>query len=306
MRSATRLFALLLTAAFCPAAPVAQGDDTFPLEVSVEPRSPAPGDLVLVTVAAARALAGVEGEAFGRQVHFWPGAGRAWHGLVAVGLDAGAGQHRVTIEATGTRGGIGRGGAPVAVRSKTFDTRRLRVAPRYATPPAEAAERIAREAKLLEDLFAQPPGERLWSGPFDRPVPGDSTSSFGRRSVVNGQAGSPHLGADFRARTGTPVASPNAGRVVLAQELYFAGKTVVIDHGLGLFSLFAHLSAIEVHAGMSVARGDLLGHSGGTGRVTAPHLHWAVRLGQVAADPLSLLAATSALETSPPSSSAKR
>ena len=89
---------------------------------------------------------------------------------------------------------------------------------------------------------------------------------------------------------GTPVKAPSAGRVVIAKDLYFSGNTVVIDHGLGVFSLLAHLSVIDVQPGASVKAGDVVGKVGATGRVTGPHLHWAVRLGGARVDPMSLLA----------------
>jgi murein DD-endopeptidase MepM/ murein hydrolase activator NlpD len=122
-------------------------------------------------------------------------------------------------------------------------------------------------------------------------VPGVATSSFGRLTVMNGESRGRHQGADFRAETGTPVLAPNAGRVVLAQDLYFAGNTVIVDHGLGVFSYLAHLSRLGVSVGARVSRGDLLGASGATGRVTGPHLHWAVRLDGASVDPLALMKA---------------
>ena len=121
-------------------------------------------------------------------------------------------------------------------------------------------------------------------------MPGAATSSFGRRSVLNGQARSPHSGTDFRAATGTPVRAPNGGRVVLAADQYFSGNTVILDHGQGLFSFLAHLSRITVRDGQIVARGEEVGLSGATGRVTGPHLHWTVRLDGARVDPLSVLA----------------
>jgi len=121
-------------------------------------------------------------------------------------------------------------------------------------------------------------------------VPGAANSVFGTRSIYNGEPRSPHSGADFQGAPGTPVKAPNSGRVVLAGDLYFTGNTVVIDHGAGLFSLFAHLRAINVHEGDSVTTGAVLGELGATGRVTGPHLHWAVRITGARVDPLSLLA----------------
>jgi len=117
-----------------------------------------------------------------------------------------------------------------------------------------------------------------------------ANSAFGTRSVFNGQPRSAHGGADFLSPAGTPIHAPNAGRIVLARDLYFSGNTVVIDHGLGLFSMLAHLSAIDVHEGDGVTADQRIGLVGATGRVTGPHLHWAVRAGGARVDPLSLLA----------------
>ena len=132
--------------------------------------------------------------------------------------------------------------------------------------------------------------ERLWRAPFERPVPGPSNGRFGARSVFNGQARSPHAGADFSSEAGTPVKAPNAGKVVAARELFFTGNTVIVDHGAGVSSLLAHLSRIDVHEGDLVTPGEIIGAVGATGRVTGPHLHWAVRVGRARVDPLSLLA----------------
>jgi murein DD-endopeptidase MepM/ murein hydrolase activator NlpD len=177
-----------------------------------------------------------------------------------------------------------------------FATRRINVNERFVDPPASVAARIAREVKTLEDLFAQSREERLWRGPFGRPVSGPSTSSYGRLTVLNGKPGSRHQGTDFRAALGTPVRAPNSGMVVLASDLYFAGGTVVLDHGDGLVSLFAHLSQTAVEVGIRVAKGDLLGEAGATGRVTGPHLHWAMRLHGTSVDPLSLSVAVAELQ----------
>ena len=91
------------------------------------------------------------------------------------------------------------------------------------------------------------------------------------------------------APTGTPVKAPNAGRIVAARALFYTGNTVIVDHGLGVFSTLAHLSRIDVHEGDLVAPGELLGLVGATGRVTGPHLHWALSVSGARVDPLSLL-----------------
>jgi len=131
--------------------------------------------------------------------------------------------------------------------------------------------------------------EPLWTSSFRAPVTAAPTDSFGTRRMFNGKLASVHKGMDFRAAPGTPVRASNSGVVVLAHSLYYAGNTVIIDHGMGLFTLSMHLSRIKVRVGQHVARGDRLGLSGATGRVTGPHLHWAVRWQGAYLDPAKLL-----------------
>jgi murein DD-endopeptidase MepM/ murein hydrolase activator NlpD len=125
--------------------------------------------------------------------------------------------------------------------------------------------------------------------PFVRPVPGEPTSRFGTRRLFNGEPRSPHPGIDLRAAAGATVAAAGGGRVVLADELYYSGNLVILDHGGGLFTLYAHLSRIDVREGQSVRRGERLGLAGATGRVTGPHLHWGAKVGDREFDPTALL-----------------
>jgi murein DD-endopeptidase MepM/ murein hydrolase activator NlpD len=152
--------------------------------------------------------------------------------------------------------------------------------------------RIEREAREIAAIWEGSSRVKLWDGPFLPPVPDPANSAFGTRSVFNGQARAPHGGADFLSGAGTPVKAPGGGRIVLAGSLYYTGGTVIIDHGLGLFSLMAHLSAIDVQTGDLVKAGDAIGKVGATGRVTGPHLHWSVRANGARVDPLSLLFVT--------------
>lgn len=251
-----------------------------------------PGGVVRLTVTASTALTALEGQAFGREVHFWPSTTASeWHGLVGVGLATSSRTYNVTIQAATADGGKGTATVALRVQPKRFETRRLQVDPALVNPPADQAARIERESKAVAEAFAGSAPERLWRGPFRAPVPGAATSSFGRLTVMNGESRGRHQGADFRAEAGTPVLAPNAGRVVLAQDLYFSGNTVIVDHGLGVLSYLAHFSRLGVAVGARVSRGDLLGQSGATGRVTGPHLHWAVRLDGTSIDPLALMTA---------------
>jgi murein DD-endopeptidase MepM/ murein hydrolase activator NlpD len=256
-----------------------------------------PGGVTVVTITASQDLVALTGELSGRPVHFWTGASpREWSALVGINVDSVPGPIPFTVQGRAADGNIAATEVALLVERYRFQTRRLRVDPKMANPPDAEVARIKQEAQAMAEAFAIVTPQRYWQGPFNAPVPGTATSSFGRLTVTNGKPAGRHQGADFRAATGTLVKAPNAGRVVIAQNLYFAGNTVIIDHGLGVFSLLAHLSSIAVAPGATVARGDLLGESGATGRVTGPHLHWAVRFGDMSVDPLSLM---SALATSP-------
>ena len=208
----------------------------------------------------------------------------SWRALVGIDLDTKIGTYDAIVTANAERAT-----ERLAVTRRVFPTRRLTVNPDLVHPPPDQEARVDREAKHLHDLWDHPAPERLWTAPFVPPVPDEANSAFGTRSIYNGEARPPHTGADFLSPTGRPVKAPNAGRIVLADPQYFSGNTVIIDHGLGLFSILAHLSEIDVRSGDMVTAGQVVGKVGATGRVTGPHLHWGVRLNNARVDPLSLL-----------------
>lgn len=271
------------------------GQDGSSLTIGSSSPTLSPGSVVLLTVKSSAPMTSVAGQAFGRPIRFWEAGPLEWRGLVAADLEAKPAMYDVDVSVTDTYGAVRTDKTKLTVARKQFETRRLRVGGEFVNPPAGEADRIADEAKRLAALFTQTT-PRAWHGMFQLPVPGTATSSFGRLTVLNGQPRGRHQGADFRAITGTPVVAPNAGRIVLAEDLYFSGNTIVIDHGLGMFSLLAHLSRVDVVTGRDVTRGEMLGLSGATGRVTGPHLHWALRLSEFSVDPLSVVAVLSDLK----------
>jgi murein DD-endopeptidase MepM/ murein hydrolase activator NlpD len=256
-----------------------------------------PGGIVRLTVRPARPLASIEGYAFGRSIRFWPALDSGlWHALLGAGLETAPGSYDATIQATGIDGETALRHMPLVVESRQYDVRSIRVADRFMNPPASERARIEEDRQLVERVLAQAHPERLWRGPFSLPVSGTTTSGFGRLTILNGRAGGRHQGADLRAATGTPVFAPNRGRVVLAADLYLSGNTIMLDHGQDLFSVFAHLSEMAVEVGSVALKGDLLGRAGATGRVTGPHLHWAVRVGTMSVDPHALIEAVADLD----------
>jgi murein DD-endopeptidase MepM/ murein hydrolase activator NlpD len=257
--------------------------------VDLAARAIQPGEVVQLTMTVAASVDRVRVEAFGHPQAAFRVSPTTWRVLIGIDLDTRAGTHDVTIE-TGQPDAAEKTTYPLLVKPKAFPTRRLTVAEAFVNPPPEVQARISAEATRLEGLWATVSATPRWSGPFVRPVADPANSAFGSRSILNGQPRSPHGGADFLSAAGTPVHAPNDGVVVLAGDLYYTGQTVVIDHGLGLLSLFAHLSEIDVAEGDVVRADQIVGKVGSTGRVTGPHLHWTLRLAGARVDPLSLLA----------------
>jgi murein DD-endopeptidase MepM/ murein hydrolase activator NlpD len=196
----------------------------------------------------------------------------------------------VSVSGTGPSGAI-TARHRLAVRAKRFATRRLTVDPDFVDPPESEAARIEKESAMVAAAWDGTAGpDPVPELAFVAPVPHKANSAFGTRSIFNGQARNAHSGADFPSPPGTPIKSPAPGKVVIADDLYFSGGTVVVDHGLGVVSLFAHMSQILAKNGDDVTRGQELGLVGATGRVTGPHLHWTVRVNRARVDPLSLIA----------------
>jgi murein DD-endopeptidase MepM/ murein hydrolase activator NlpD len=231
----------------------------------------------------------LDGEWLGRKLEFFRGRnGQAWFALAGADVEAPAGPStlRLVVHADGNALDLSR---TIEIHPAHYRTGTLTVARKFVEPGPEALQQIEAEIQLKAKVFAASAPEPLWAGSFRAPVTAPPTASFGVRRIFNGKLASIHKGMDFRAAMGTPVRAGNSGMVVLARPLYYEGNCVVIDHGLGLFTLSMHLSRIDVHEGQRVATGDRLGLSGATGRVTGPHLHWAVRWQDAYLDPAKLL-----------------
>ena len=170
-----------------------------------------------------------------------------------------------------------------------YKTTTLHVEEKYVQPDAATQQRIAADKAVKDAAFAHLISQPLWQGSFRSPVPFAPTDSFGTRRMFNGQLASIHRGTDFHAPSGTPVVAANDGVVIIAQGMFYEGNLVVIDHGQQFSTLYMHLSKIEVKAGEHVTKGQRLGLSGATGRVTGPHLHLAARWQGEYVDPAVLL-----------------
>lgn len=214
--------------------------------------------------------------------------GDAWVALVGIALSTKAGS-KLSVEAERTDGGIQR--HEITVASKAYVSEHLKVAPGQVDLSPEDLARYERERKHLNGVlrtFTEEPPAAL---AMTQPTPGTRSSSFGKRRFFNGQARNPHNGMDIAAPVGTPVTAATAGRVLDIGDYFFPGRTLIVDHGAGLLSLYAHLSAIDASVGQSVAAGERIAKVGATGRVTGPHLHFSVYLNTAAVDPALFLPA---------------
>ncbi len=179
----------------------------------------------------------------------------------------------------------------INVQAVDWPTQNLSVDNAYVTPPKALDERLARERDIVKEALESVQAAPLWSTPFTRPVLGKVTSSFGGKRLYNGKLRSIHRGVDLRGAVGNLIKSMAKGRVLLAVNHHFSGNMVMIDHGQGLVSIYAHLDSIAVRQKDIVEAGSIIGKVGATGRVTGPHLHFGVLLHGQAVNPLALLGA---------------
>ncbi|MEK7832956.1 MAG: M23 family metallopeptidase, partial [Acidobacteriota bacterium] len=248
------------------------------LWLSVEPAQPVNGSPVLFRVWADQPLKSLSGTWLGRRVFFeFDPAGGAWCGFAGVELGTSAGKHQLKLEYFSVSGGRSTYSQTVTVGRASYSTSRLRVAKKFLEPDAETLERIKQEQEVKREVFRRLSGSRWWKGGFAAPVDNIVTEPFGVRRVFNGKRQSTHQGLDFRAALGTPVKAMNSGEVILARDMFFEGGMVVIDHGHGLLTMYLHLSEIKAKEGSRVGKGQVVGLSGATGKVTSEHLHVAVR-----------------------------
>lgn len=180
--------------------------------------------------------------------------------------------------------------ARISVTAVAWPEQRISVNKNYVTPPKEVLQRIEKERAKSAQAVARISPERLWEDGFVRPVSGIVTSAFGGKRMFNGKMRSYHRGVDLRGAQGTPIKALAGGEVVLAENMYYSGNVVYLDHGQGVISIYCHMSAMDVRPGDRVRAGQVLGKVGATGRVTGPHLHLGLLVLGEAVDPLSLFA----------------
>jgi murein DD-endopeptidase MepM/ murein hydrolase activator NlpD len=164
------------------------------------------------------------------------------------------------------------------VETREYKAEKLRVDPKKIKLSPKDQKRADAEQVILNKIYSSSPDYIFFKTPFKEPSTNVVTSVYGIKRVYNKQKKGQHLGIDYRAAIGDNIPSTNAGKVVFADDLFYTGWTVIIDHGLDIFSVYGHLSKTLVKAGDFIERGQLLGLSGNTGRTSGPHLHWGVKV----------------------------
>jgi len=286
----------LLSAAFAAAAmvfpgtafpepvPTAAGAPSKGVSLAVSSTTPSQGEPVTVEVVAA--LPADNG------IVLWNGgswplretAPGRYAGIVGVDLLHPPGPATLAVEAWS--GGVRISAeARLVVTRRKFPVQEMTLPKRMTEFDDATLERIRTEARSLEERLARVTAPILWRTPFLPPVEEYRPENFGSRRVINGEERSPHAAVDIRLPEGTPVRSISDGTVAFAGEQFFGGRSVVVDHGGGVFSVYYHLKEFSVSGGQRVARGETIGEVGATGRATGPHLHFGVRLPGGRVDP---------------------
>ena len=260
------------------------------LRIESFPKVARQGDVCLVRTSGQASLRSVHGEFQGERfpISFNNETG-TYEGLIGIDMSTSPATYEIKVIATDADNRVYSSALSLRVEKVEFGTQALSLPPDMVDLDAKTLERVNQEARKLQALFQISRDERLWEGVFIRPVKGEISTGFGLNRIINGQQRSQHTGVDLRAEKGTPVLACNHGVVVLVDELFFTGKSVLLDHGGGLYSMYFHLSEALVKEGNLVRTGAILGRVGSTGRSTGPHLHWGIRLNGARVDPFALL-----------------
>jgi Peptidase family M23 len=272
-----------LVSSFAPIEALAQVRRVCPGGVTLKSSAgiAAQGSLLLTEVQGPKSLPKFTSEWDGQDVPLWREDEKSptLHGLIGIDLEKVPGKYEWKVSWPEPDGQPQTCSISITVHAGKFPTEHLKVEEQFVQPDPEQQKRAGEDQKKMQAIYSTVTPERLWDGKFRLPLKDVTTGgNFGRRRILNGQARSPHAGVDFPAATGTPVFASQSGKVVLAENLYYSGNTVVIDHGYGIYTLYAHLSEIDARSGDLVKVGAEIGKVGATGRVTGPHLHWGLTI----------------------------
>ena len=230
----------------------------------------------------------VTGHLLKREILFFPIGDEKYAGLLGLDMQDQPGQHELEVQVQYPNR-TERHKVTVLLMKEDFKVQHLKLPKNMVDLDKKTLARVKHESKVLHRSFESLLPNPLWNSEFIEPVKGRISGRFGSRRIINGKPKRPHSGEDIAAPTGTTVVAINSGMVRLTIDHFFTGKGVILDHGLGLFSMYFHLSVVDVMQGQIVEKGQPIGKVGATGRATGPHLHWGVRLNGSRINPYSLL-----------------
>ena len=254
------------------------------LEVAVSPQEVFPGDAFVIKVTDAKVSKLPPAFCMGKKYYF---SRCGEHCLIAVGaveIKTNPGVYPVNVRTGGKRKSI-----DIIVKPGSFPTMELTMPEEEIFLSPGNLARAKKEERKLRSVF-QKVNHRLWEGDFLLPLNNEISSQYGTKRIFNKKRISPHKGMDIRGREGEEVRASNRGRVMLAEELFFGGNTIILDHGLGIYSLYMHLLKASVRPGEMVSKGDVVGLVGSSGRSSGPHLHFGIKIMNANVNPLSLVA----------------
>jgi len=250
------------------------------------------GQIIVIKVPVDEMSAQVQGRFLGRTVKFFPetrpGEAKGFVGLLGIDMQEEPGTHDLAIQiqdAEHDRSLSYR----VHVLKEKFRVEHLTLPKDKVDLDEQSLVRWKSEQERVKEALAADSPMKLWQPSFVEPVSGKRTGIFGSVRIMNGQARNPHNGEDIGAPLGTDVAATNDGVVRLTVDHIFSGRGVFLDHGLGFYSMYFHLSEVLVKEGDVVRAGQIVGKVGATGRATGPHLHWGVKLNGARVNPYALL-----------------
>ncbi|MEK7871419.1 MAG: M23 family metallopeptidase [Nitrospirota bacterium] len=252
------------------------------------PTKAAQGEAFIFKLAPGKEVTAIKGSLLGREIPFFELEEGLYGALIGIDMEDEAGTHQLRVEISKKDGQSSNKIYPVKVIPGKFKTEDLTVPKDMVDLDDESLKRVAIEKTKTIEILSKITTERLWIGDFIMPAEGRLIENFGSRRRINGQARSPHNGIDISAPAGTEIHAGNDGIVVMVDDLFFAGKSVFIDHGLGAYTFYSHLSQVSVSLGDKVRRGDLIGLVGSSGRATGPHLHWGMKINGARINPLSV------------------
>jgi murein DD-endopeptidase MepM/ murein hydrolase activator NlpD len=280
----------LAALALVQAALTATAASEHPPSVRIIPGKVRPGDAFLVVVR--EATSPPAASVAGRALAFFQ-VPEGFAAVAALPVEIPAGKLAVPVALQpGTAAAAGSSAieGSIEVAAAAFTRRELTVDPGYVKPrPPDVQRRIEEDRAAFASAFAQPDAPPLFASPFALPRRARVTAGFGERRTLNGVMPSQHYGIDLAGKVGAPVTASNAGKVVLVRDCWASGMSVVLWHGANLYTTYLHLSRVSVGLDAHVARGELIGLVGKSGRASGPHLHWGVRVGDLYVDPASVL-----------------